>query len=153
MRSPTVTGVTGAAQLGTLTPTVTGFTFGGVEGDTAIGTVGFLPGGQALGVSADGLAGTITIVISGGGGKRIKTGLEPVKKSPPLAPEPVRIPTYVLPKFAPKPAPRMPQPVRTPFERAPDAQPLDLMKMKQEIQAAQDEADIKAVLAFLDSTD
>jgi len=161
VRTPTVTGVAGASQLGTLTPTVTSFNFVGVEADGGAGSIIAQDAGLTLGgVAATGQAGTFndgpyagTIVVSGGGGKRPKTGLEPVKKVPQAPPEPVKIPTYVMPKFAPKLAPRAPQPVRTPFERAPDAMPLDLMKMKQEIQAAQDEADIKAVLAFLDTVD
>ena len=153
-RANTVSGVAGAAQLGTLAPTVTSFNFVGVEGDTALGNLAGIPGFTLIGVAGSAQLGALTVVISGsGGGKKQKTGLEPVKKLPQAPPEPVKIPTYVMPKFAPKLAPRAPQPVLTPFERAPDVQPLDLMKMKQEIQAAQDEADIKAVLAFLDTVD
>lgn len=129
-----------------------------LTGVSAVGSAGIVSTGvqaQAIvGVSATGSAGQMTTMVSGGGGgKKPKMGLEPVAKRPPAPPIPVKLPTYVVPNFKPKAPQPLPELARTPFERSPGIAPLDLMGMRQQIQSAQDEADIKAVLAFLDDLD
>jgi hypothetical protein len=160
-----VTGVGAVSGLGTISVTATNFTFIGVAAVGQVGTIVVQTSGFSLvGVSGAGQAGTFnagpysgaTVVSGGGGGAKpkAKMGLEPVKKLPPTKPEPIApAPTYVLPRFAPRPKPVAAPAIRTPFEREPNVQPLDLMAMKRQIQEAQDETDIKAVLEFLDALD
>lgn len=171
-----VPGVSGTGSAGTISAAVYALTINGVQATGSAGIVttqsttkvitGVGATGSAgivttlsfsdviVGVRGTGSAGKITTTVSGGGGgKKPKMGLEPIAKRPPAPPIPVKLPTYVLPNFKPK----VPQPsvalARTPFERSPGIAPLDLMGMRQQIQSAQDEADIKAVLAFLDDLD
>lgn len=134
-------GVEATGQVGTIGVNVDGFTFSGVEGLGRAGTFN----------TADSGSGS-TVISGGGGGKKGKTGLEPIAKRPPQKPEPVRLPTYVVPNFKPKPQVSPPL-APSPFERPTASAPLDLMAMQKEIQAAQDEADIKSVLEYLDSLD
>lgn len=151
----TINGVQATGSAGVITTQSTTKVLTGVSGIGSAGIVSTAIQFQGIvGVRGTGSAGRmVTTVSGGGGGKKPKTGLEPIAKRPPITPTPVKLPTYVLPNFKPK----APQPsaalARTPFERSPGIAPLDLMGMRQQIQSAQDEADIKAVLAFLDDLD
>lgn len=170
-----VTGVSGTGSAGTVSTALTVLTIP-VQGASSVGIIVGQSTSQMLGgVSATGSAGIVvttsfsnvivgvrstasagkitTTVSGGGGGKKPKMGMEPVAKRPPIAPIPVKLPTYVVPNFKPKAPLPLPELARTPFERSPGIAPLDLTGMRQQIQSAQDEADIKAVLAFLDDLD
>lgn len=151
----TINGVQATGSAGVITTQSTTKVLTGVSGIGSAGIVSTAIQFQGIvGVSATGSAGKITTTVSGGGGgKKPKTGLEPIAKRPPITPTPVKLPTYVLPNFKPKAPQPLPELARTPFERSPGIAPLDLMGMRQQIQSAQDEADIKAVLAFLDDLD
>lgn len=170
-----VPGVSGTGSAGTVSTALRVLTINGVQaigsagvvmtqsttkvltGVSAVGSAGIISTALQfqgiVGAHGTGGAGRITITVSGGGGKKIKTGLEPIAKRPPAPPVEIKIPTYVVPNFKPKASPALPPAVLTPFERSPGIAPLDLTGMRQQIQAAQDEADIKAVLAFLDDLD
>lgn len=150
----TINGVQGAGSAGIVRGQSTSKMLTGVSATGSAGIISTALQFQGIvGVRGTGSAGRITITVSGGGGKKIKTGLEPITKRPPAPPIEIKIPTYVVPNFKPKAAPALPPAVLTPFERSPGIAPLDLTGMRQQIQAAQDEADIKAVLAFLDDLD
>lgn len=151
----TINGVQGTGSAGVVMTQSTTKMLTGVGGTASAGIISTTSFSDVIfGVSATGSAGRmVTTVSGGGGGKKPKTGLEPIAKRPPAPPVPVKLPTYVLPNFKPKAPQPLPELARTPFERSPGIAPLDLMGMRQQIQSAQDEADIKAVLAFLDDLD
>lgn len=154
-----VPGVAATGFAGVFTPWVQAF----FQGVGATGFAGSMipanPAGNPQGVQGIGLAGNITVIISGGGGssgaagdgdkprrRRGRTGLEPIAKRPPRpAPELKR------PELPPVPVIEVPlAPFELPAEEKFAEPPDGLMALRMQILDAQDAADINRLLRDMD---
>lgn len=144
--------IAGASGLGVARALTSSVQAGGITQASGAGVASIIPGpsGNFSGAFAAGLAGTITVSISGGGGgKKKTTGLEPVKKrKPPEAPALAPLP---IPPTRPL---KLRVAEQAPVEIvSPKLIPTDILDLQDQVLSAQDIADVQAFLHELELED